>query len=91
MSWERWRVEKGEWKKLREKMRRRKKWEKKLRERKQKKVESKKKWRKKMEPNVVGVFSFFFVVFFLMFIFKLLAFRKLEKIFEIIINKNTLQ
>lgn len=27
MSWERWRVEKGEWKKLREKMRRRKKWE----------------------------------------------------------------
>ena len=47
-----------------------------------------------MGPNVVGVFCFFFfffVVFFLMFIFKLLAFRKLEKIFEIIINKNTLQ
>ena len=66
---------------------------KKLREKARKKIESKKKGRKKMEPNVVEVFCFFsfFCCVFLMFIFKLLAFKKLEKTFEIIINKNTLQ
>lgn len=55
MSWERWRVEKGEWKNEEKK----KVSEEVEREKARKKVESKKKWRKKMEPNVVGIFCFF--------------------------------